>query len=448
MSMTTTFLRIGFVGTMVLYLFFGAPLIARDDDKKKASKETPYSNSGDENPYLEYRLDFKKGSLEDVLDLAISSDKALFVHTTSKNCNACDYLATSLYTDTKVAAFYNENFVNYIMDVDEVQNVNFARMHDLGSRPMLVYFNAKGEIVRKEDEIADANQLIAAGNNALHLPIRTSSNRANLENMRAKYNLQFRDPDFLYNYAYMLKTFDEPYNAIVNEYIRTQRTSDMQQDKNRKFLYDFTDNLENSAIDYFIRDAGYFKTVMGGKKINDKLKSAIYNSIQTAVKERDITLFEKAKTVLENCNLPNSREFIFYIETQFYEGIRDWDNYVKVTTKYFNDYNVTDPHMLNYAAFKFAHFVEAKNKSAMKNAIKWAKESIRIDYEYYNHLTLALLYYKTEDFKLSEQLALKALKIAEIRNKTYEDNKINKSVDTADASRLIDKLRSRGLLSE
>jgi len=433
-------------GMTMLCLFVNLSLFAMGDDKKATQKEVPHGVVSDETPHMS-TLDFKKGSLGDMLDMASSNNKALFVHTTSKNCNACDYLATNLYTDSKVASFYNENFVNYIMDVDDVQHVNFARMHDLGVRPMLMYFNTRGEIIRKEAEIADANQLIAAGNNALYLPVRTSKNRANLDNMHDKYDLKYKDPEFLYNYAYMLKTFEEPYNAIVNEYIRTQRTNDLQKDKNRKFLYDFADNLENAAIDHFIMDAGYFKTIMGGQKINDKIKSAIYNSVQTAIKERDPILFEKAKKVLENCNLPNSKEFIFYIQTQFYEGTRSWDDYVKVTTKYFNAYNISDPHMLNYAAYKFARFVEPKNKSAMKNAIKWAKESIRIDYEYYNHVTLALLYHKTGEFKLSEQLALKALEIAGIRNKTYEERKIDKEVDTTDARRLIDKLRSRGLLN-
>lgn len=445
MNVKTTCASFVFLGIICLCLL-STQSLRGDDDKKSIQKETPHLKVSDETPHMEYRLDFKQGTLGDMLDLAKSSNKSVFVHTTSNSCNACDYLATNLYTDTDVAAFYNNNFVNYIMDVDDVQHVNFARMHDLGSRPMLMYFNTRGEIIRKEDQITDANQLIAAGSNAIYKTNRISSNRANLDNMHAKYQKNYKDPSFLYEYAYLLKMFDEPYNAIVNEYIRTQRSTGMQENANRKFLYDFSDNLENTAIDYFIEDAGYFKTVMGGQKINDKIKSAIYNSVQTAIKERDVVLFEKAKKVLENCNLPNSREFIFYIETEFYEGIRSWDNYVKITTKYFNDYNVTDPHMLNYAAYKFARFVEPRNKTAMKNAIAWAEKSIQIDFEYYNHVTLALLYYKTSNFKDSEKLALKAIEIAQIRNQSFQERKIDKRINMTDARRLIDKLRSRGLL--
>ncbi|MGB0931843.1 MAG: hypothetical protein ACPGVB_13760, partial [Chitinophagales bacterium] len=322
-----------------------------------------------------------------------------------------------------------------------------ARMHDLGKSPMVIYFNAKGKILRKEDQITDANQLIEAGSNALYLPIRQSVNRANLENMHNKYRMKYKDPDFLYNYAYALKALEEPYNAVVNEYIKTQPNPDMRIKKNRRFLYDFSDNLENIAIDYFIKDAGYFKTIMGGQ-INDKLKSAIYNSIQTAIKERDMALFQKAKKVLEKCNLPNMQEFIFDMETLFYEGIRSWDDYVKVTIKYFNNYNVTDPNQLNLAAYNFARSVKPKNKSAMKNAKKWVKESIGIDPQYYNYLTLALLYHKTEEFKLAEKAALKAIEIAEIRNQTYQENNIDKNIDVADAARLIDKMKSRGLLKK
>ncbi len=447
MSRLSNLSRFVFCVLFLCCYFSSTSLIAGDDDKKKIKKETPYPEASDETPYPEYFLDFKKGTLTDVLQLAETSQKSLFVHTTSKSCSACDHLATNLYTDKKVGDFYNQNFISYIMDVDDVENVNFARMHDLGSRPMVIFFNSKGKILGKEDEIVDANQLIEAGSNAVHLPLRTSENRVNLENMHDKYNMNYRDPEFLYNYAYTLKALEEPYNSIVNEYIRTQQDTDMKNGKNRKFLYDFADNLENSAIDYFIRDAGYFKTILGGK-INDRLKSAIYNSIQTAIKERDMALFKKAKKVLEVCNLPNMKEFIFLIESQYYEGTRSWKEYIKITSEYLEGYNISDPYQLNLVAHNYAHYVKAKNKSAMKNAIKWTKESISIDPQYYNNLTLALLYYKTEEFKLSKRAADEAIRIAEIRNRYNKENNINKFIDIGKARRLIDKLRSRGLLNK
>lgn len=437
-----------FWGVLVLLCISSSTLIAGgDDDKKKTNKETPYPEASNETPYPEYFLDFRAGTLADALGMAADDGKALFVHTTSKDCSACDNLAKNLYTDSKVGDFYNENFVSYIMDVDEVENVNFARMHDLGERPMTIFFNSKGKILGKEDDIADADQLIEAGKNAIHFPLRTSENRANLENMHDKYNMDYREPEFLYQYAYRLKAFNEPYNAVVNEYIRTQKGSQIQNDKNRRFLYDFADNLENIAIDYFIRDASHFKYILGGK-INDKLKSAIYNSIQTAIEERDIALFEKAKSVLEDCNLPNMREFTFLMETQYYEGTRAWKDYIKVTTKYFEDYNVTDPHQLNLVAHNYAHYVDAKNKTAMKNAIKWTRESIRIDPQYYNNLTLALLYFKTEDYRSAARALKEAMRIAEIRNQYIEKSTTGKPIDIGEARRLLDKMKSRGYLGK
>ncbi len=377
--------------------------------------------------YDSSQIEFATGSLEEVLSQAQSSKKYVFVHTTSNSCTPCQGFAESYYQQQSVAEFYNDNFLNFKLDLDKFQYSNFARMHELGKDPALLYFDPNGYMIQKVVNISSANDLINAGRSLLKQ--RTKDNFHNLEAMKNKYDHSYNDTEFLLEFAYLLKTFGEPYNAVVNQYLNTQKADDILNRTNRTFIYDFSDNLENNAIDFFLLDVHHYKEVVGGSQINNKIKISISNSIYTAIKETDTQLFDKSLKVIESANLPNAEHFKYYISSEFYEGTKDWENYAKINLQYFKDYNITDPVLLTDVALNFSLYV--KSKSQLNQAIKWADKSIEIDSNYKNNLSLAYLYRRLGKC----QEALKAAEDAS-RIGTYRKE------DISDAERLIDKIKS------
>lgn len=376
-------------------------------------------------------LSFIEGSLADILDKAQTDKKHVFVHTFSRYCETCQSYAKQLFANQSVVQFYNNNFINYKLDLDENKYTNFARIHELGHSPALLYYNSKGRLVRKAVNVTKPEELIETGHRVLNLRERSKSNWQNLQAMKEKYKYTYDDPEFLHDFAYLLKTFEEPYNMIVNQYIETQSLEELNSDRNRAFIYDFSDNLENNAIDYFVLDLAHFKAVVGGKQINEKIKIAIYNSISIAIKERDEELFVKTKTIVKDAHLPNSEAFLYYISSEFHEGVKDWDNFAKVTVKYFADYNITEPNLLNNAAEKF--YLYLNDKSSLKQALKWAEQSISISSEYHNNLTLARVYKKMGATEKAIDAAKNAIKVAKMR----EDSE---TINISEAKRLLDRL--------
>ncbi len=91
-------------------------------------------------------------------------------------------------------------------------------------------------------------------------------------------------------------------------------------------------------------------------------------------------------------NLPNSRQFIFRMQSIYYESINDWESYAKTATKYVTEQKCSDPILLNEIAYKFYDHIT--NKKQLLEAIKWTELSVRIDNRYNNNSILMWLYYK------------------------------------------------------
>jgi len=363
------------------------------------------------------------------MEIANSQDKLLFVHTTSSGCSPCQSIAKDFYKHETVAELYNTYFVNYTLNVDDYAYNNFAKMHDLGKNPALLYFNPNGYMVKKVVEVNSAEDLIETAYNLLKE--RTPENLETLGQLKEKYVFGYDDNEFLYKLAYLSKTFSEPYNATVNDYLNKLSVDEILSTKNRAFIYDFADNLENNAIDFFILDIHHYKEVVGGRQINDKVKMAIYNSIYTAVKESDEQLFQKALRVTDEAHLPNAEEFKYHISSEYFIGTKDWERYAKLNMKHFEEYNVTDPKQLNEVGEKFHMYVS--KKKYLQKSLEWMEKSIGISSEYYNNLTYARLLRKLSRCNDAVTAAQKAIEIAEYRKVTSEE-----------AARLIDNIKSRG----
>jgi len=258
-----------------------------------------------------------------------------------------------------------------------------------------------------------------------HTPVQNLARFANLDDAYRKGNI---DAMQMRQYAYFLKEYRKPYNTIVNKYLNAENNN-LETKENQQFIYNFAINLENKAIDYFIRHIDDYKIKYGSKQVNEKVRSAILHSVMTAIKERDYALFEKAKNTIEAISIEEKEWFMFKMEALFYQGIEKWDEYTKVVSKYLNAHNIDDPFLLNDFASKFQQFGSEKH---LPKALKWINISLKIEDEYYNNYTKALLLCR---LNLADD-ALEAVEHAIEIGKTRQE-------DCSEAIDLKDRIKSR-----
>lgn len=382
-----------------------------------------------------YKVNFINESLEKGIDQINSTGKTiLFAATKSRQCGSCDVLACDIFNNPEVVGLLNNNFVNVNLDLDEGNYFHLKGSQEIGKSPAFLFFTSNGYLVDKVTDIKDAKDLVEQATKVLKRY--QNIDLINLQQDRDEYSIGRRDPEFLYNLAFKMKAAGLYYNTIVSDYFKTQTVEELQAQKNRMFIYEFSDNIENSAIDNFLLDLPYFKAGMNSDKANEHIKMAIRNSIASAINDRDQTLFAKSKRIIEKAYLPNSESFLYYIQSEYFEGIKDWESFAKITTKHIQDYKITDADFLNTVALKY--FLYVNDKARLKDAEGWLLKSIGIESEYENNFLLARLYRKMGKCNDAKNYALTAIEIAQIRREQ------GIPIDYNEAGKFLDSLRERG----
>ena len=67
-------------------------------------------------------IDFQKGSWYEIVDMAKSTNKFIFVDVYADYCPPCKLMDTQVFPNRDVAVFYNEHFINYKINISNNDN--------------------------------------------------------------------------------------------------------------------------------------------------------------------------------------------------------------------------------------------------------------------------------------------------------------------------------------
>ena len=113
------------------------------------------------------KISFIKGTWEQVAALAKKNGKYIFVDTYTDWCSPCRQLKNVTFKDPEAAAFFNENFINYTVDMEKGEGVELAEKWDVTEYPTLLFFTPEGKMVMKQIGYVNGMQLIEFGKQAL-----------------------------------------------------------------------------------------------------------------------------------------------------------------------------------------------------------------------------------------------------------------------------------------
>lgn len=113
------------------------------------------------------KISFIKGTWEQVAALAKKNGKYIFVDTYTTWCSPCRQLKNVTFKDSKAAAFFNGNFINYTVDMEKGEGVELAEKWDVTEYPTLLFFTPEGKMVMKQIGYVDGEHLIEFGKQAL-----------------------------------------------------------------------------------------------------------------------------------------------------------------------------------------------------------------------------------------------------------------------------------------
>ena len=135
----------------------------------KSSKDGKSGNSNTQQPSKPktlFKFD-KSPTLSQLLDKAAKENKPVFVDFYTTWCTPCKMMDEDVFTDSGLAAYYNENFLNYKVDCEKDNGVNLASIFGINTYPTLIFLDEKGSVLVKHESAAYHSKMQQLGEDAL-----------------------------------------------------------------------------------------------------------------------------------------------------------------------------------------------------------------------------------------------------------------------------------------
>lgn len=94
-------------------------------------------------------INFFEGTYGEALAKAQREDKLVFVDVYTTWCGPCKKLEKQTFTDPKVAAYMNENFVSMRLDAENQADSEFFKSYSVAAFPTMFWLKSNGEVLDK-----------------------------------------------------------------------------------------------------------------------------------------------------------------------------------------------------------------------------------------------------------------------------------------------------------
>jgi thioredoxin 1 len=112
-------------------------------------------------------INFIENSFDEALKQAAIQHKYVFVDAYASWCGPCKMLKAKTFTDSKVAEFYNSNFINVSIDMEKGRGPELAAKWGMRAYPTLIIFSPDGKPVLGTEGFLGASDLLRFGKQAL-----------------------------------------------------------------------------------------------------------------------------------------------------------------------------------------------------------------------------------------------------------------------------------------
>lgn len=351
-------------------------------------------------------IDFSREEWSTLLARAKQENKLIFVDAYAEWCGPCKMMDRKIFSDERVGAYYNATFVNAKIDMEKGEGPELAQEYGVRAYPTFLFINGEGELVHQGLGYQPVETFLELG--------RAAAEGEGLGAMRTDYENGNRDPEFLYDYAQLLVQSDDPLSGeVAKAYMDTQQ--DWSSYDNMAFILDMTQSTESALFTYLVQHRKDFIAAFGSGAVNNRIQTLVMqqllqgHSALPGPEEMEV-LYRQAYPEMAPMLIANFR-------VNYYAQAGDEKQFVPAAIAYAKGYAWDDADQLNNLAWRFYETID--DTKALKEALKMAKRSVKLDRQYMNLDTLAALYYKLGKFKQARAEALAAIELAKQNQEDY-----------------------------
>lgn len=217
-----------------------------------------------------------------ILKKAEKENKLLFVDAYAAWCGPCKFMERNIFSETQVAQYYNDNFINVSIDMETLEGQKFNEKYPIEVFPTLMYLNANGHILKKKmGAITDPTIFINTGKYAINPtldPLVVSTK---------KYKAGNRDKPFLIEYIGLLLEDGQDITNEVEAYFKTVDQLSLENEDVFSLFYLQITDLSHPLMKDFLVNLDRLKEVYGGQLIFKKIITVLDENTQIAAENHD-----------------------------------------------------------------------------------------------------------------------------------------------------------------
>lgn len=265
-------------------------------------------------------IEFFHGTWKEAMEKAKSEDKLLFVDAFAKWCGPCKSMAKNVFTQQKVGDYFNANFINLKLDMEEADGVTFGHKYPVSAYPTLFFIDGDGKIVRRVVGGQQADGLISEGVTANKMMDRTSK-------YEQKYAEGNRDFDLVYNYVKALNASGKPSLKISNDYLNSNPA--ITEDQKLKFILEAATEADTKLFDQVIASGKKISSIVGKEEYEEKCKAACTKTVDKAIEYEMESLLNESIKKAEKCFPDDAKIFAATSGMKYYRAFHNIDKYTE-----------------------------------------------------------------------------------------------------------------------
>ncbi len=288
----------------------------------------------------EYNIEFLHGTKwKKVLKMSKKQHKPIFVDAYTTWCGPCKTLARDVFTQKKVADFFNENFINVKMDMEKGEGIKLKTDWEIKAYPTLLYFNSAGEVVHRVVGAYGADEFLVYSKMAM------DENKMAL-NLQKRFDAGERDGAFMYDYLVSLRLgyLKELEVQVSNDYLQSLSNEELLKKENWNIIRDFMSDPSLQQFQYLVTNKDKLAEVVGADEVNAKLYKTISKQIETWTYWYGKTPFETEKEnsllkFLQESSYEKAPELLGKLLANKYKRLEDKEQYL-ATLDYIVKFNL------------------------------------------------------------------------------------------------------------
>lgn len=344
-------------------------------------------------------IEFFHGEWKAALEEAQKADKLIFIDAYAKWCGPCKRMAKNVFPQPEVGKFFNDNFINLKLDMEESDGRSFGSKYAVTAFPTLFFLSPDGKIVKKTTGGRDEAGLIALGKEAI-LGWDKSGDYAE------KYEAGDRDYDLVLNYVKELNKVNKPSLKISNDYIKSD--PDITDAQMAGFLVEAVTESDSKIYEKLMEMKTLALKAAGKETFRKKVRSAALATVAKAVEFEYPQLKDDAITAYKTAGLDDVKKFEQEAMMYYYQLNGDYAEWKKLSEKYLKKYakKESDLYMSQLSALKnFGHEKDSEYYACeiCKDMVK--KDKTASNYNYYIENLI-----KCKKFKEAKKVTNEAIK--------------------------------------